>query len=133
MSWLTKNCFKWKKYNFQSILLQGCAINERHSHTWHLWRKDIKFPWTKPNPRPQKLLDKVISALNSQFPQTPVVQATALAAFNNWPNKGEDSLAGYYLLLLVTLVLVFWSCLNPILFLSSKIFVSFRFILDFIN
>lgn len=67
----------------------------------------LNLPGQKPNPRAQKLLDNVISALNSQFPQTPVVQATALAAFNNWSSKGEDSIAGYYLLLLVTLVLVY--------------------------
>lgn len=48
-----------------------------------------------------KNLDNVISALNSRFPQTPVVQATALAAFNNWPNKGEGSIAGYYLITIV--------------------------------
>lgn len=69
--------------------------------------RKLNFLGQKPNPRPQNFLNNVISALNSRFPQTPVVQPTALAAFNNWPNKGEDSLAGYYLLLLVTLVLVF--------------------------
>lgn len=63
--------------------------------------RKLNFLGQKPNPRPQKLLDNVISALNSRFPQTPVVQATALAAFNNWPNKGEDSIAGYYLITIV--------------------------------
>lgn len=63
--------------------------------------RKLNFLGQKPNPRPQKLLDNVISALNSRFPQTPVVQATALAAFNNWPNKGEGSIAGYYLITIV--------------------------------
>lgn len=63
--------------------------------------RKLNFLGQKPNPRPQKRLDNVISALNSRFPQSPVVQATALATFNNWPNKGENSIAGYYLITIV--------------------------------
>ena len=51
----------------------------------------------KPSAKPEKLVENILSALDTRFQKTPVVQATSIVSLSNWPKKGSDNIPGLML------------------------------------